>query len=153
MLGIETDFYKTKDIHVHFPEGAVPKDGPSAGIAMATAMLSALTNRKIKAGIAMTGEITLRGRVLAIGGLKEKTMAALRNGLKTVLIPKDNVRDLEEIDQTVRAALKFIPVSTVDEVFAAALCPENTVAREEKPALTAFAPVSRENGSDAALRQ
>lgn len=124
MLGIEADFYKTKDIHVHFPEGAVPKDGPSAGIAVTTAMLSALTGRKIKAGVAMTGEITLRGRVLPIGGLKEKTMAALRNGIPTVLIPRDNVRDLEEIDQTVRAALRFIPVETVDQVFAAALCPE-----------------------------
>ncbi|MBE6963787.1 MAG: endopeptidase La [Ruminococcaceae bacterium] len=153
VLGIESDFYKTKDIHVHFPEGAVPKDGPSAGIAMATAMLSALTSRKIKAGIAMTGEITLRGRVLSIGGLKEKTMAALRNGIETVLIPKDNVRDLEEIDQTVRAALRFIPVSTVDEVFANALCPEAAVLCEERPAvLPAFAAVSRESG-DAALRQ
>ena len=102
VLGIPADFYKTKDIHVHFPEGAVPKDGPSAGIAVTTAMLSALTDRKIKAGIAMTGEVTLRGRVLPIGGLKEKTMAALRSGITTVLIPKDNVRDLEEIDQTVR---------------------------------------------------
>ena len=152
MLGIETDFYKTKDIHVHFPEGAVPKDGPSAGIAMTTGMLSALTNRKIKAGIAMTGEVTLRGRVLAIGGLKEKTMAALRNGIGTVIIPKDNERDLEEIDQTVRAALKFIPVSTVDEVFAAALCAE-TVAVREETAIPAFAAVSREGGSEAGLRQ
>ena len=122
-LGIEKDFYKTKDIHVHFPEGAVPKDGPSAGIAMATALLSALTGRKIKAGIAMTGEITLRGRVLPIGGLKEKTMAAKRYGINTVLIPKDNARDLEEIDQTVRAALRFIPVETVDQVFAEVFCP------------------------------
>jgi len=153
VLGIESDFYKTKDIHVHFPEGAVPKDGPSAGIAMATAMLSALTNRKIKASVAMTGEITLRGRVLSIGGLKEKTMAAMRNGIGTVLIPKDNMRDLEEIDQTVRAALHFIPVSTVDEVFANALCPEASVLCEERPAvLPAFGTVSRENG-DTALRQ
>ncbi|MBE6995979.1 MAG: endopeptidase La [Ruminococcaceae bacterium] len=153
VLGIESDFYKTKDIHVHFPEGAVPKDGPSAGIAMATAMLSALTNRKVKAEIAMTGEITLRGRVLSIGGLKEKTMAALRNGIGTVLIPKDNVRDLEEIEQTVRAALRFIPVGTVDEVFANALCPEAAILCEERPAvLPAFAAVNRENG-DAALRQ
>ena len=127
-LGIEADFYKTKDIHVHFPEGAVPKDGPSAGIAVTTAMLSALTGRKVKAGVAMTGEVTLRGRVLPIGGLKEKTMAALRNGIGTVLIPVDNVRDLEEIDQTVRAALRFVPVATVDEVFAAALCPESSPA-------------------------
>ena len=144
VLGIEQDFYKTKDIHVHFPEGAVPKDGPSAGIAVTTAMLSALTGRKIRAGVAMTGEVTLRGRVLAIGGLKEKTMAALRNGIGTVLIPADNVRDLEDIDQTVRAALHFVPVSTVDQVFAAALYPAvDAPARQEPPQespLAAFAP-------------
>ena len=153
VLGIEADFYKTKDIHVHFPEGAVPKDGPSAGIAVTTAMLSALTGRKIRAGVAMTGEVTLRGRVLPIGGLKEKTMAALRNGIGTVLIPADNVRDLEEIDQTVRAALRFVPVSTVDEVFAAALCPEGIPARREEPAVAAFAAAARETPNDAALRQ
>ncbi|WP_295587301.1 endopeptidase La [uncultured Oscillibacter sp.] len=148
-LGIEADFYKTKDIHVHFPEGAVPKDGPSAGIAVTTAMLSALTGRKIRAGIAMTGEVTLRGRVLPIGGLKEKTMAALRNGIGTVLIPADNVRDLEEIDQTVRAALHFVPVSNVDQVFAAALCPAAAAPegkpRKEERVLAAFAPVSGES--------
>ena len=153
-LGIEADFYKTKDIHVHFPEGAVPKDGPSAGIAVTTAMLSALTGQKIRAGIAMTGEVTLRGRVLAIGGLKEKTMAALRNGIGTVLIPKDNVRDLEEIDQTVRAALHFVPVETVDQVFAAALCQEASVPVHEELPVAAFAPIpSRETGGDATLRQ
>ena len=153
VLGIEEDFYKTKDIHVHFPEGAVPKDGPSAGIAVTTAMLSALTGRKIRAGIAMTGEVTLRGRVLAIGGLKEKTMAALRNGIGTVLIPKDNVRDLEEIDQTVRAALQFVPVETVDQVFAAALTGMETVPVREETAepVAAFAP-TREK-TEATLRQ
>ena len=146
-LGIETDFYKTKDIHVHFPEGAVPKDGPSAGIAVTTAMLSALTGRKVRAGIAMTGEVTLRGRVLAIGGLKEKTMAAKRNGIDTVLLPRDNVRDLEDIDQTVRAALRFVPVESVEQVFAEALCPAEAESQET------FAPVSREAVAGAALRQ
>ena len=120
-LGIEADFYQKKDIHVHFPEGAVPKDGPSAGIAITTAMVSALTNTPVRRELAMTGEVTLRGRVLPIGGLKEKTMAALRNGIKTVLLPADNEKDLEEIDQTVRAALHFIPVEHVDAVLAQAL--------------------------------
>ena len=120
-LGLTRDFYKTKDIHVHFPEGAVPKDGPSAGIAITTAMLSALSGRPVRGSVAMTGEVTLRGRVLAIGGLKEKTMAALRSGVHTVIIPRDNVKDLEEIDQTVRAGLHFVPVDTVDQVFEAAL--------------------------------
>ena len=147
-LGIDPDFYKNRDIHVHFPEGAVPKDGPSAGIAMATAMLSVLTDRKIKAGIAMTGEITLRGRVLPIGGLKEKTMAAKRYGIRTVLIPQDNVRDLEEIDQTVRAALRFVPVETVDQVFDEVFCRE---AEKKAEAIPAFLPV--ESGTEAALRQ
>ena len=102
----------------------------------------------------MTGEITLRGRVLAIGGLKEKTMAAFRNGIGTVLIPQDNVRDLEEIDQTVRAGLRFIPVSTVDQVFEAALCQDLTAAQEEeKPAVAAFAPVVPGAAQDNALRQ
>ena len=120
-LGIEADFYQKKDIHVHFPEGAIPKDGPSAGIAITTAMVSALTNIPVKRELAMTGEVTLRGRVLPIGGLKEKTMAALRGGIRTVLIPADNQKDLEEIDQTVRAALHFIPVEHVDAVLAQAL--------------------------------
>ena len=120
-LGIAPDFYKTKDIHVHFPEGAVPKDGPSAGVTVCTAMVSALTGISVRRDIAMTGEITLRGRVLRIGGLKEKTMAALRHGIRTVIIPKDNERDLEEIDQTVRRQLNFISAQTVDTVLDAAL--------------------------------
>lgn len=126
-LGIQPDFYQKKDIHVHFPEGAVPKDGPSAGIAITTAMVSALTGAPVRRELAMTGEVTLRGRVLPIGGLKEKTMAALRNGIKTVILPADNEKDLAEIDQTVRAALHFIPVEQVDTVLAHALGLELTL--------------------------
>ena len=121
ILGVAEDFYKTKDIHVHFPEGAIPKDGPSAGITVCTAMVSALTGVTVRRDVAMTGEISLRGRVLPIGGLKEKTMAALRHGISTVIIPKDNERDLEQIDQTVRKSLNFIIASTVDTVLDAAL--------------------------------
>ena len=120
-LHLPKDFYKTKDIHVHFPEGAIPKDGPSAGITICTAMVSALTGARVRRNIAMTGEISIRGRVLPIGGLKEKTMAALRHGIKTVIIPEGNAKDLEEIDQTVRRALNFLTVSHVDSVLEAAL--------------------------------
>lgn len=120
-LGVPGDFYKTKDIHVHFPEGAVPKDGPSAGVTVCTAMVSALTGQTVRQDVAMTGEISLRGRVMPIGGLKEKTMAAMRHGIHTVVIPEDNVRDLEEIDQTVRRALTFVPAKTVDTVLETAL--------------------------------
>ena len=120
-LGVDPDFYKNSDIHIHFPEGAVPKDGPSAGIAITTALVSALTGQPVKRGIAMTGEVTLRGRVLPIGGLKEKTMAAYRNGIHTVIIPADNEKDLEEIDQTVRGALRFVTAEQVDSVLAEAL--------------------------------
>ena len=120
-LGVAPDFYKTKDIHVHFPEGAVPKDGPSAGVTVCTAMVSALTNTTVRRDVAMTGEISLRGRVMAIGGLKEKTMAALRHGISTVVIPKENERDLAEIDPTVRKSLNFITAQTIDTVLDAAL--------------------------------
>ena len=120
-LGVAPDFYKTKDIHVHFPEGAVPKDGPSAGVTVCTAIVSALTGVSVRRDIAMTGEISLRGRVMRIGGLREKTMAALRHGVRTVIIPKDNERDLEEIDQAVRRQLNFISAQTMDTVLSAAL--------------------------------
>ena len=120
-LGVPSDFYKTKDIHVHFPEGAVPKDGPSAGVTVCTAIVSALTETTVRRDVAMTGEISLRGRVLPIGGLKEKTMAALRHGIRTVIIPKDNERDLNEIDPVVRKSLNFISAQTVDTVLDAAL--------------------------------
>ena len=120
-LGVDPEFYKNKDIHVHFPEGAVPKDGPSAGIAVCTAMVSALTGVTVRRDVAMTGEISIRGRVLAIGGLKEKTMAALRHGVRTVIIPKDNERDLSLIDQTVRNALNFVTAHEMDAVLSVAL--------------------------------
>lgn len=120
-LGIDPDFYKNSDIHIHFPEGAVPKDGPSAGMAIAIAVISALTGATVRRDLAMTGEITLRGRILAIGGLKEKTMAALRAGVKTVIIPSENEPDLDEIDQTVRRALNFVTADHIDNVLDIAL--------------------------------
>ena len=116
LLGIDPDFYKNKDIHIHFPEAAVPKDGPSAGITMCIAVISALSSKPVRGDIAMTGEISLRGRVLPIGGLREKTMAALRAGVATVIIPKENESDLEEIDPLVRARLNFVAVEHADEV-------------------------------------
>ena len=121
--GIPTDFYKTKDIHIHFPEGAVPKDGPSAGVTMVTALVSALTERPVRHDVAMTGEISLRGKVLPIGGLKEKTMAAYSAGAKTVLIPADNLRDMEELDPMAREGLVFIPCKTAEDVLRNALTP------------------------------
>ncbi|BFQ93449.1 endopeptidase La [Gallibacterium anatis] len=120
-LGINTDFYEKRDIHIHVPEGATPKDGPSAGIAMCTALVSCLSGNPVRADVAMTGEITLRGKVLPIGGLKEKLLAAHRGGIKRVLIPKDNVKDLEEIPENAKSALDIRPVETIDEVLALAL--------------------------------
>lgn len=119
-LDIPADFHKTMDLHVHLPEGATPKDGPSAGITMTLAIVSALTNRKVRSDLAMTGEITLRGRVLPIGGLKEKLLAALRYGIKVVLIPQGNIKDLEEMPTSVIEGLKITPVKTMDEVLARA---------------------------------
>jgi len=119
--GIEHDFYKTKDIHIHLPEGAVPKDGPSAGITICTAIVSALSGIPVRGNVAMTGEMSLRGRVLPIGGLKEKTMAAYRNDIKTVVIPEENVVDLEEIDPTVRAALSFVSAGNIGKVLETSL--------------------------------
>lgn len=130
-LPLDMDFYKNTDIHIHFPEGAVPKDGPSAGIAITTAVVSALTGIPVRADIAMTGEVTLTGNVLPIGGLKEKTMAAYRNGIKTVLIPEENVSDLKEIDDAVKENVDFISVSKADEVLSLALS-KNVVVKDNK---------------------
>ncbi len=132
VLGIASDFYKTKDIHVHFPEGAVPKDGPSAGITVTTALVSALTGRPVSAKIAMTGEVTLRGRVLAIGGLREKAMAAYRMNIPTVIIPAQNVADLQEVDEAVKERITFIPVRHVDEVLELALCEKPETEKSKK---------------------
>lgn len=121
--GIDTEFYKTRDIHIHATESAVPKDGPSAGVTITTALISALTNRPVRRDIAMTGEVSIRGRVLAIGGLKEKSMAAYRGGVKRVFIPYDNIPDLDEVDGKVRENLEFIPVKYVTEIIDRALLP------------------------------
>ena len=148
--GIPSDFYKTKDIHIHFPEGAVPKDGPSAGVTMVTALVSALTGRPARHDIAMTGEVSLRGNVLAIGGLKEKTMAAYNAGAKTVLIPNDNQRDIPELDPLARENLALIPCRKVSEVLEKALLPLKneskniceTVTDAESVAASKYIPVS-----------
>ena len=119
--GIKSDFYKTKDIHIHAPEAAIPKDGPSAGLAITTALVSELTGIPIKKNVAMTGEISLKGKALPIGGLKEKSMAAYKAGCDTVIIPKDNFKDLAEIGAEVKTAVRFIPVTSFDEVMTQAL--------------------------------
>jgi len=148
--GIDSDFYKNRDIHIHAPEGAVPKDGPSAGVTMCTALVSALTGIPVDRTVAMTGEISLRGRVLPIGGLKEKSMAAYRAGVSTVIIPRDNLPDLEEVDEEVRAAVKFVPVDKIDEVLRLALkCYPSIAAQPEERAF----PVTEPSDAAAALRQ
>ena len=121
ILGIDTEFYKERDFHIHVPEGATPKDGPSAGVAMCTALVSALTAIPVRANVAMTGEITLRGEVLPIGGLKEKLLAALRGGIEIVLIPSENERELVEIPRNIKQNLTIKPVRWIDEVLEIAL--------------------------------
>ena len=149
-LGVEQDFYKSKDIHIHFPEGAVPKDGPSAGVTVCTAVVSALTGLTVRRDVAMTGEISIRGRVLPIGGLKEKTMAALRHGIRTVIIPKANERDLQEIDQTVRKSLNFIAAESVETVLEAALNRQSEVV---PPMLTDLPGDARKKARKPGIRQ
>ncbi len=144
-LGVNPEFYKNTDIHIHFPEGAVPKDGPSAGITMTVALISSLTNTPVRRDVAMTGEISLRGRVMAIGGLREKTMAALRAGVKTVIIPRDNEKDLDEIDQTVRSRLNFITASHVDDII--------DFVMPQRAAQSRTKPIEAESGAVAAVRQ
>ena len=130
--GIAPDFYNTKDLHVHFPEGAIPKDGPSAGVSMTCSLISALSGRPCRRDVAMTGEITLHGKILPIGGLREKSFAAYRGGVKTVLIPKENLKDLSEVDQAVKDAIQFIPCETVADALAVALCPPTETVQTQK---------------------
>lgn len=118
---LEPDFYKKKDIHIHIPEGATPKDGPSAGVTMATAIISALTGRKVRNDVAMTGEITIRGRVLPIGGLQEKVLAAKKVGIKTVILPKENEKDLDEIMDEIKDGMQFVLAETMEDVLQTAL--------------------------------
>ena len=125
-LGIKTDFYEKNDIHIHVPEGATPKDGPSAGGAMAIALISVLTNIPVRADTAMTGEITLRGQILKIGGLKEKLLAAKRGGIKNVIIPKENEPDIQEIPKQITSSLNIIPVEWIDDIISIALESEPT---------------------------
>jgi ATP-dependent Lon protease len=151
-LGVKPTVFRSTDIHVHVPEGATPKDGPSAGGAMITAIVSALTGIPVKKDVAMTGEITLRGRVLPIGGLKEKLLAALRGGVKTVLIPQENVKDLEDVPDNVKSELTIIPVETVDEVLKHALASEVEPVEwtEADAAALAAVPGGSEGGSEPA---
>jgi ATP-dependent Lon protease len=123
-LGIKADDFDQLDIHIHVPEGAIPKDGPSAGVTMATAFISALTNRAVHHDVAMTGEITLRGRVLPVGGLKEKSMAAHRAGIKTIIVPRRNEKDMMEIPKKIQRDLKFVFVDRMDDVLPVALVPD-----------------------------
>jgi ATP-dependent Lon protease len=138
-FGIKPPVFEKPDVHVHVPEGATPKDGPSAGVAMATAIISVLTGIPIRKDVAMTGEITLRGRVLAIGGLKEKLLAAHRGGIKTVLIPEQNVKDLAEIPDNVKNKLEIVPVRWIDKVLEIALERQPTPLSEEEMAEAAVA--------------
>jgi ATP-dependent Lon protease len=151
LFGIDHEFYKNKDIHIHFPEGAIPKDGPSAGITICVAVISALTGIPVRSDVAMTGEISLRGRIMAIGGLREKTMAALRAGVKTVIIPADNEKDLDDIDQTVRKALNFVVTDHADKALEIALSRSVTVEAQTEDI---FVPDAEEKRSRSAkLRQ
>lgn len=143
--GIDKEFYKNKDIHIHAPEGAVPKDGPSAGVTLTTALVSALSGTPVRRDVAMTGEITLRGKVLAIGGLKEKTMAAYRAGISTVCLPKDNMPDIEEIDEKVKQSIRFVPADDITTVLDTALVKTNCSVKREKNVISEKPVVNKAN--------
>jgi ATP-dependent Lon protease len=150
-LGLDDDFYQKLDVHIHVPEGATPKDGPSAGIGMATSLASALTNIPVRADVAMTGEITLRGEVLPIGGLKEKLLAAHRGGIQTVIIPHENERDLVEIPKNIKQNLDIKPVRWIDEVLDIALA-DHPTPRAPKTDEEVKPSESKEENADDALR-
>jgi ATP-dependent Lon protease len=139
-LGLKDEIFEKKDIHIHVPDGATPKDGPSAGAAMTTAFVSALTGIPVRGDVAMTGEITLRGEVTAIGGLKEKLLAALRGGIKTVLIPEENAKDLQDIPENVKNSLEIVPVRWIDKVLEIALERAPTPLPDEEPSVAAATP-------------
>jgi ATP-dependent Lon protease len=150
-FGVKPSIFARKDIHIHLPEGAVPKDGPSAGIGMVTAMISTLTGTPVRRDVAMTGEVTLRGRVLPIGGLKEKLLAALRGGITTVLIPAENEKDLVEIPDSVKEGLEIVPVGHVDEVLVRALSePLRPIEWTEADEHAAESPAVASTGGDGA---
>ena len=146
--GIDLEKAEKHDVHVHVPEGATPKDGPSAGVAMVTSIVSAHTGNPVRKDVAMTGEITLRGRVLAIGGLKEKLLAALRGGIKTVLIPKDNEKDLVDVPENIRDALEIIPITLIDEALNVALVADLKPVVENTEAASAPLPAKVEGSED-----
>jgi ATP-dependent Lon protease len=148
-LGLEDDFNQRIDVHIHVPEGATPKDGPSAGIGMATSLASALTGIAVRADVAMTGEITLRGEVLPIGGLKEKLLAALRGGIQTVIIPKENERDLVEMPKNIKQNLDIRPVRWIDEVLEIALADQPKPRASEGGEKVEAAESKEENSDDA----
>jgi len=139
VLGIKDEMFEKRDIHIHVPDGATPKDGPSAGAAMTTAFVSAITGIPVRGDVAMTGEITLRGEVTAIGGLKEKLLAALRGGIKTVIIPEENAKDLQEIPENVKNGLEIVPVKWIDQVLQIALVRQPVALPEEDAAVAAAA--------------
>jgi ATP-dependent Lon protease len=149
-LGIPDEVFEKKDIHIHVPDGATPKDGPSAGAAMATAIVSALTGIPVRADVAMTGEITLRGEVTAIGGLKEKLLAALRGGIKTVMIPEENAKDLQDIPDNVKSGLEIVPVKWIDKVLEVALERQPTALPEDEPVAAAAPPATAEGNAQPA---
>jgi ATP-dependent Lon protease len=129
-LGLAEDFHECHDVHIHLPAGGIPKDGPSAGITMAVAIISALTGRAVRRDVAMTGEITLRGRVLPVGGVKEKVLAAYRAGMTTVVLPRRNLKDLDEVTEDIRERMLFVPVESMDDVLNVALTPQLLITNE-----------------------